>query len=390
MLTVLFIVIFTSYIGLGLPDSLIGAAWPAVYSEFGLPISYVSFITVLISLGTVTSSFLSAKIIKVFGTAGVVAVSTVMTAAALFGFSLAPNIIWMCVAALPLGLGAGAVDTALNNYVALNFKPIHINFLHCFYGIGVSVSPYIMSFFLGNENNWRGGYRFVALIQSVIALTVIATVPVWKKVNSKNGGEEQNLRIVSVFDVLKNGATRTSIGVFLGSCAIECICLSFGSTFFVESKGASADTAAKMITLYFVGMTLGRFVSGLAALKLQPMTIVFIGQGITLAAVILLFIPSGIYLPVVGLSLVGFGNGAVFPNMSAMTPDSFGKEVSQSVIGIQMGFAYISILLTPLLFGFFAQRLGTGIFPYALLFAFVLMEYSTVRMQSEIKKKIML
>lgn len=390
MLAILIIVIFVSYIGLGIPDSLLGAAWPAIYPEFSLPISAVSIITAFISVGTIFSSFMSARIIKKLGTARVTALSTVITALALFGFSAAPNIYVMCALAFPLGLGAGSVDTALNNYIALNFSRVYMNFLHCFYGIGVSASPYIMSVFLRDDSNWRGGYRSVAILQACIAVIVIVSMPVWKKVQSKAGNDDIENKLISVKDVLKNSAARTSLGVFVGSCAIESVCLAWGSTFFADAKGAAADVAAKMITFYYIGMTIGRFVSGVLSTKLKPFTLILSGQVITAAAVVLLTLPFGLNLAVFSLALVGFGNGAIFPNMTALTPASFGKEASQSVIGIQMGFAYVSILVTPAAFGVLAQNISTALFPYFLAFVFIVMEYSTIRMKTELKKGIKL
>ena len=293
MTTLLLIIIYITYIGLGIPDSLLGAAWPAIYEDFSLPVSYASYITILISCGTIISSFFSARIINRFGTAGVTAFSTVLTAAALLGFAFSHNMLSLCLCAIPLGLGAGAIDTALNNYVALHYKANHMNFLHCFYGIGVSLSPYLMSLALSQQNDWRNGYRTMFYFQFAIAVMTILSLPLWKRVhNQKQKLEEESPRTLSTKEIFKIKGTKPFFGVLIFSCAIESVCLVWGSTFLVDAKGLTADRAAEIITLYFVGLALGRFVSGLLANRLSSVRIIFIGQGITLAAILLIVFPS--------------------------------------------------------------------------------------------------
>ncbi|MBQ8783705.1 MAG: MFS transporter [Clostridia bacterium] len=386
MATVLLIVIFMGYIGLGIPDSLFGAAWPAIYGEFNLPISYANFVTTIVSLGTIASSFFSSRVVSRFGTAKVAAVSTAMTATALLGFSLSPNIIWLCLFAIPSGLGAGSVDAALNNYVALNYKATHMNFLHCFYGVGVSLSPYLMSLSLTNSNDWRTGYKNVFYIQLAITAVMIISLPLWKKVGEKKAEEDVAQKILKFRDIIKIPATRASIGIFMASCGIESICLVWGSSFLVESKGLTADEAAGLITLYFVGLALGRFVSGLLANKLSAKALIIAGEVILLAAVILLFVPSNTYITVAGMFLIGFGNGPVFPNMTHLTPLTFGKEVSQSIIGTQMAMAYVSILLLPIAFGQLAEHLSMGLFPIVQAVLFVATAIPTFMMFKGTKK----
>lgn len=366
MSILLLIIIYITFIGLGIPDSLFGTAWPAIYPAFGVAISHANFVTSIISGGTIISSLLSTRLIKRFGTAKITAISTAMTAGALLGFSVAPSMIFLCLFAVPLGIGAGAIDTALNNYVALHYRAVHMNFLHCFYGIGVSLSPYLMSLMLSATGNWRQGYQTVFWVQSAIATMTILSIPLWKKVNSTDSCEEENALVIGVLDLLKDQKVRRVCLVFLGSCALEYTCGVWGSTFLVHEKQMAVDTAARMIMFYYIGMALGRFSSGVLALKCTSWQIIKIGQCITLTAVALLLLPLPPVAAGGALFLVGLGNGPIFPNMIHLTPETFGKERSQAVVSIQMSASYVSILLAPVLFGFIAQYISVALFPYYL------------------------
>lgn len=387
MATLLLIIIYIAYIGLGIPDSLLGAAWPAIYEEFSLPVSYVSYITILISCGTIISSFFSAKIINRFGTAKVTALSTSLTAIALLGFSLSQNMICLCICAVPLGLGAGAIDTALNNYVALHYKANHMSFLHCFYGVGVSLSPYLMSLALSDHNNWRNGYMNMFYFQLVISIMAIFSLPVWKKVGQKQQREEEAPRTLSPKQIFKTKGAKPVFGILIFSCAIESICLVWGSTFLVDSKGISPDKAAEIITFYFVGLAFGRFVSGLLANKVSGMKITLTGQMITLAAIIMIALPVPLAVTGFGMFLIGFGNGPVYPNITHLVPTAFGRDISQSMISMQMALAYVGIMLSPLIFGQIAQFIGTFLMPYYLLAMFVAMMLSTFTILPMLKSK---
>lgn len=380
MATLLIIIIFTAYIGLGIPDSLLGAAWPAIYPDLGVPVSYAGFVSAIVSCGTIISSFMSAKVISRLGTAMVTALSTALTAAALLGYSLSGSMIWLCVFALPLGLGAGSVDTALNNYVAVNYKATHINFLHCCYGIGVAISPYLMSLALSDGNNWRSGYRTMACIQASLAVMMFASLPVWRKVGERKSKAPVETKVLSIPQVLKIPAARASVCVLLGSCALESACLIWGSTFLVETKNVAADKAAELITLYFAGMALGRFTSGLLASKLSSLRLIILGEALTFAAIIGMALSPNALAASISLLFIGFGNGAVFPNMTHLIPLHFGKEISQSVIGVLMGFSYISILLTPIVFGVIARNFGAKFFPAFIALTFVVAAASTAAM----------
>lgn len=389
MATLLLAVIYIAFIGLGIPDSLFGTAWPAIYREFSLPISMASCVTLLISGGTVVSSLFSARLINRFGTGRVTAVSTALTAAALLGFSLSGHLLWLCLFAVPLGLGAGAIDSALNNYVALHYRATHMNFLHCFYGVGVSLSPYLMSLALSGQGGWRSGYRLAFFIQLGIAVVTILALPLWGRAAHAQTTDEQETapRTLSLSQLARLPGVKAVWLAFIGSCAIEYICGSWGSTFLVESKDMAVDAAAQIITLYYVGMALGRFLSGVLSVKLSSWTLIRIGQGVVLAAIVLLLLPLPAFAAGAGLFLIGLGNGPVFPNLIHLTPANFGRDVSQSVMGSQMAAAYVGIMLVPPLFGLLAQAVGTDIFPPFLLVLFVGMISATLRLIRTVKKR---
>lgn len=387
MATVLLIVIYFAFIGLGLPDSVFGAAWPAIYQEFGVPVSYANFITFLISGGTVISSLLSARLINRFGTAKITAVCTSLTAAALLGFSLSQNMVWLCLCAVPLGLGAGSIDSALNNYVALHYKAVHMNFLHCFYGVGITLSPFLMSLLLGEENDWRGGYRAVFFIQLAVAVVTILSLPLWKKIrDAAPQAEDSTPRTVPFREMAKMPSVRLVWVIFISSCAIEYTCNTWGSTFLVDIKGVPVDRAAEIITFYYIGMTLGRFLSGVFSGKISSWNIIRIGQCVVLAAVVLLVFPLPASICGVALFLVGLGNGPLFPNLVHLTPKNFGEEISQSVMGTQMAAASTGIMIMPPIFGFLAERFGLELFSYYLAAMFLIMALSTAALIRRLKR----
>ncbi len=391
MATLLLFVIFMAFIGLGIPDSLIGSAWPAVYDEFNIPITFENFITVLTSVCTVLSSILSSKVVAKFGTGMVTAVSTMLTAVALLGFSLANNIVWLIILSIPLGVGAGAIDSGLNNYVALHYKATHMNFLHCFYGIGVASSPFLMSLMLSSGGGWRGGYRVVFYVQLGIMLLMFLALPLWKKVIFKNDDvflqETEIIKNASLKEVVKNPLVRVAWLIFAGSCAVEFTCGSWCTTFFVEARGMSVDKAALALTFYYGGMALGRFTAGLLAIKLKPWQLIISGQCLTLVAITVMFFPVPDEVLIACLSLIAFGNGPVFPNMAHLTPIHFGKEASQTVMGTQMASCYIGITIMPPIFSFIANELGFQIFPYYIFAMFIVMAIGTLIFKLMLKKR---
>lgn len=387
MATLLLIVIYISYIGLGIPDSLFGAAWPAIHTEFSIPVSSAGYITMLISICTAISSVVSARLVNRFSTKWVVAVSTAFTAVALLGISFSPNIYSLCIFAIPMGFGAGAIDATLNNYVALNYSATQMNFLHCFYGIGVSVSPYFMSLALRQSSMWRMGYRMVFYIQFAIMVIAFVSLPLWNKVKENKPHEEEFAPVsLSYRQMFKMPSVVMVWLCFMTSCAIESICTTWGSTFLVNTKGFSADEGAELVTLYFLGLTLGRFCSGLLARKISPWGLIKIGEGIVFLAILLMMLPLPPYFSGLALFFTGFGIGPVFPNFTHLTPVNFGKEVSQSVIGSQMATTYISIMLTPPLFGQIVKYFSTDIFPYFVMVLFVLLVLSTAGLIKSLKQ----
>ena len=366
MATLLIAIIYISFISLGIPDSLFGAAWPAIYSEMSLPLSYANFITVIHATGTIISSLMSATVIKKLGTPKVTFLSALTTAIALAMFSQSDNLLWLCISAVPLGLGAGSIDTALNNYVATNYSATQVSFLHSSYGVGVTMSPYLMSFAIG-EGDWRGGYKTMFVIQFSIALLVLVTLPVWKKVKQQKNLPEVKQKTLSIPKALKISGVKPTLIMFMASCAIEAICLVFGSTYLVEARGVTEEQGAECITFYFLGMTLGRILSGVLSKKLSPRQIIALGEGVTFVAIMLIILPFNLTVATVGLFMIGLGNGPLFPNLTYLAPIHFGQEISQSLIGLQMAFSSLSVLISPIAFGQLAQHIGSFLFPYVLM-----------------------
>ena len=311
-------------------------------------------------------------------TAPAIPVSFAMTAAALLGFSCSGSLLFLCLFAVPLGLGAGAIDTALNNYVSLHYSATHMSFLHCFYGVGVSVSPYILSLVIDGKYGWRGGYRIAFLIQSVIMMILFFTLGVWKKAHGRKDGEtEQETKVLTVREIARIPGVKMMWCLFLSSCAIECTCGGWGSTFLVEYKHMAAAQAAGIITFYYAGMALGRFLSGILAVWLDSWKIIRIGQWILGAAIILLFLPGPPSISAAGLFLIGLGNGPLFPNFNYLTPQNFGEDISQSVMGTQMAAAYVGIMLAPAFCGVLGQAINMGVFPVYLLAFYLVMAAAT-------------
>lgn len=374
MATFFLIIIYVIFIGLGIPDSLFGAAWPAIYTEFDTPVSWANFITLTISGGTIVSSLLSGKLIKRFGTGLVTAVSTAMTAAALLGFAYSKSFIFLWVSAIPLGLGAGAIDTGLNNYVALNYKASHMSFLHCFYGIGVTLSPFLMSLALSDGTNWHKGYKSVFWFQLAITAISFLSLPLWSKVGKEHTTEaETEHSVSSSTSLLKNPKIYMVCAVFFTSCGMEYICGNWGSTYLVNAKGLAVDTAATVITFYYIGMTVGRFLSGITAKKFTSRQILIGVQAVLVAAILLLVLPLPSFASAIALFLIGLGNGPVYPNMLHLTPVNFGKEQSQSAMAVQMAISYFGILSTPTVFGIAAQKTGVEIFPYFIMTLYIIL-----------------
>lgn len=390
MSTILLLIIYIAFIGLGIPDSLFGTAWPAIYKELSIPMSFGSFVSIICSLGTVISSLFTAKLISKLGTNLLTAISTALAAFALLGFAFSQNMLMLCLFAIPLGFAAGAIDTALNNYVALHYSAMQMSFLHCAYGVGVTVSPFIMSRVIESSAGWRGGYRIAFIVQMIIAATVFATLAIWKKVkHSESGdGEEEEIKALNIVQTLKIPGVKAACCVFVTSCALEFICGVWGSTFLVEARGLNVAAAASIVMFYYLGMTVGRFLSGVLSARLSSWRIIFLGIVCLGVAIVILALPLPPYISAVGLFLVGLGNGPLFPNFQYLTPKTFGKSVSQSVIGAELAFSYIGIMVAPALFGVIGQAFTMELFPYALLLMYIGLVTSTVLTKKISSKKV--
>ena len=382
----LLIVIYIAFIGLGVPDSLIGSAWPAIHTEMNVPVEAVSILTFIISGCTVLSSMFSAGILNKLGTAKVTAFSTAMTAAALFGFSVAPSFWFMIPLAVLLGLGAGAIDSGLNNYVALHCKASHMNFLHCFYGVGVTLSPYLMSQALSNVG-WRGGYRYAFYVQAVITVLLIVSLPLWKKTSSNQQTEEEKGVNLTLLQMAKKREVRQVWIIMLTTNAIEYACGVWGSTYLVTEKGFETKHGALALTVYYAGMSIGRFVSGLLSEKISTWKRIGIGAAVLAPAIAIMLLPLPGAVTVVGLFLVGWGNGAIYPNMIHLTPHNFGKEVSQSIMGSQIAFAYIGVMLAPPTVSLISGLFGIKVYPVLLAVLYLIMIITLKLFINRLKKQ---
>ena len=366
----LLILIYIAFISLGLPDSLLGSGWPIMHSELNVPISYMGIITMVISGGTIISSLLSNKLTTRFGTRVVTVASVFLTVIALFGFSFS-NSFWMLILfAIPYGLGAGAIDAALNNYVALHYKAKHMAWLHSFWGVGTIISPFVMGYAL-NTSSWNNGYRIVGFIQLGIALLLLVTLPVWNINKAPSREEKKNISILQAIKI--KGVPFLLLG-FFAYCSLESTAMQWASTYFVEAKGLSEDRAATFASLIFIGLTTGRFVSGFITDKLGDKKMILIGSSILTLGIITLLLPIDSYITtVVAFVIIGFGCGPIYPCIIHSTPYNFGKENSGAIIGIQMASAYIGTTFMPPLFGLLGSSIGFKIMPLYLLIFVVLL-----------------
>lgn len=388
MTTLLLIVIYIAFIGLGIPDSLFGTAWPAIYTEMSLPISYGSFITVICSLCTTFSSLFSVQLIRRLGTNKVTAFCTALTALALFGFSCSKSFPILCLCAIPLGLGAGAIDNALNAYVSLHYSAMQMSFLHSFYGVGVTISPYILSLVISSDAGWRGGYRIAFFIQLFISLVTILAIPLWHKAHGQaQETAERKPKALSFKELLALPGIKSVWCIFLSSCTIEFICGSWGITFLVEYKQLPVDKAAGLVMFYYAGITLGRFCSGLLATRLSCWNIIRIGECIVAAALFLLFLPLPAAFSALALFFVGLGNGPLYPNFSYLTPSNFGEENAEAVMGTEQVASYIGSTVVPAIFGIIAQAVGLWLFPVFLLLFFVPLVLGTRNVLSKFSER---
>lgn len=369
MYLLLLAVIYVAFISLGLPDSLLGSAWPTIRVELDVPIFYMGIVSMVISGGTVISGLMSERLTKKFGTLTVTAVSVLLTGVALFGFSTGTSMLQLCLWAIPYGLGAGAIDAALNNYVALHYNSRHMSWLHCFWGVGTIISPYIMSYALMHMV-WMDGYRIVSYVQFVITVLLVLSFPLWK-VNRLPYEDVTGQAVLGVVGALKiKGVPQLLLG-FFAYCSAECTAMLWVSSFMEVVRGATKTEAAAMGSLFFIGLTVGRFLAGFISDKVGDNRMIRLGTAIALFGVLLLVFPINT-LSLVGFVIVGFGCAPIYPCIIHLTPSNFGAENSQAIIGIQMASAYIGATFMPTVFGVLADYLSLKIMPIYLAFFLLL------------------
>lgn len=379
MLHLLLAVIYISFISLGLPDALLGSAWPSMYGQFGVPVSCAGAVSMIIAVGTIISSLQSDRLTRRLGAGKVTAVSVGMTAAALFGFSASRSFLQLCLWAVPYGLGAGSVDAALNNYVALHFASRHMSWLHCMWGVGASLGPYVMGYALTGGGGWNLGYRYIALLQIVLTLFLLLSLPLWR--TPAGGGTEADPGpAMTLGQILRIPGAKAVMAAFFCYCAIEQTAGLWASSYLVLQKGVPAETAAGYASLFFAGITVGRALSGFLTMKLSDSRMIRLGQGIIAAGTAALLLPLGERTALAGLIFIGLGCAPIYPCIIHSTPDHFGAEKSQAVIGVQMASAYAGTCLMPPLFGLIANHITASLFPVYLLalWALMVLAYETL------------
>ena len=373
MVHLLLAVIYLAFISLGLPDGVLGSAWPMMYPEFQVPVSYAGIISVIISVGTIFSSLMCDRLTRRLGTGRITAISVALTATALLGFSFSKSFYILCLLAIPYGLGAGSIDASLNNYVALHYSSRHMSWLHCMWGIGASTGPYILSFALTRGHSWNTGYRYIAILQIILTALLLFSLPLWKKRSSttETGCMDKPLTFRQIFSI---PGAKSIIITFFCYCALEQTAGLWISSYFVLHHEISTEIAARWSALFYLGITIGRAVGGFFTIKFNDKQMIRIGESILLLGIVL--IPFGHATALPGLFLIGLGCAPIYPSIIHSTPIHFGADRSQAIIGVQMASAYIGSCITPPIFGLIANHITPGIFPYFLLFLFILMAYT--------------
>ena len=365
-MTTLLVLIYIAFISLGLPDSVLGSAWPVMQAELGAPLSLAGYISMVVSAGTVVSSLASNRLITRFGVGRVTAVSVLMTAAGLLGISLAPGAWMLFLCAIPLGLGAGSVDAALNNFVALHYAARHMSWLHCFWGVGATAGPMILSLQLSHGASWRSAYGLISGIQFALALALFLTLSVWRraKAPAAESGEEQ--RYLTNREALRLPLVRTALVGFVFFCAVETTSGLWASTYLHQARGLSASEAAMGASMFYGAITLGRLITGFAASRISPARLIRIGQCVCLAGAAMVALPAPSAVGMLGIAVIGLGTSPIYPNMLHETPRRFGARNSQAIVGLEMAFAYIGSTLIPPLFGSLASATTLHLYPWFL------------------------
>lgn len=381
MVHLLLAIIYIAFISLGLPDSLLGAAWPVMHEDLGAPLSYAGIISMIIAFGTVVSSLQSDRLTLWLGTGKVTAISVAMTATALFGFSASSEFWMLCLWAIPYGLGAGGVDAALNNYVALHCRSWHMSWLHCMWGVGAATGPYIMGMALEMGKGWPAGYHIIAVMQVVLTIILFASLPLWTErkdeVQADSGHKRKPLSLREIFQI--PGAREILVAFFCYS-AVEQTCGLWASSFLNLSKGISAEQAASFGAMFFIGITVGRAINGFLAMRMHDESMIRMGQVLILLGIVTVMLPASETFALAGLILIGLGCAPIYPCIIHSTPAHFGRDKSQAIIGVQMAAAYIGTMLMPPLFGILANHLSTSLLPIYLLALLALMAFMHERL----------
>ena len=364
MVHLLLVIIYLSFISLGLPDALLGAAWPIMSQDFAVPVSYAGGIALIIAVGTVISSLLSDRLTRWLGSGKVTAISVAMTAAAIFGFSVSREYWYLCLWAIPYGLGAGSVDASLNNYVALHYASSHMSWLHCMWGLGASIGPYIMGMALTGGMDWNQGYGIISVIQILLSAVIFMSLPLWKKREDLPGESGKRTKPLTMKQILSIPGAKEVLVAFFCYCGLEQTCILWGSSYFVLQIGLDEETAASYAALFMAGLTFGRFLNGFLTYKINDTNLIRLGQGIIGLGVLALFLPLGQPAALAGLTLMGLGCAPIYPCIIHSTPERFGENHSQALIGVQMASAYIGICCMPPLFGILANGIGVWLLPW--------------------------
>ncbi len=367
MTNLLLAVIYLSFISLGLPDALLGSAWPSIYPQFGVPVSYAGLLSIIISLGTIVSSLQSDRLTRRLGTGKVTAISVAITAAALFGFSVSRSFWILCLWAIPYGLGAGSVDASLNNYVALHYKSRHMSWLHCMWGVGASAGPYIMGFVLERGMEWNNGYRIISVVQAVLTAVLLFSLPLWKKGGEMGGDRQPAGRALSLGEIFRIPGALQIIACFFCYCALEQTTGLWASSYMTLYRGISAETAASFTGMFYIGITAGRALSDFITMRFSDTQMIRMGQAVIGAGVLTMLLPFGKSPLLIGLVLIGLGCAPIYPCIIHSTPSLFGADRSQAIIGVQMASAYVGSCLMPPLFGLLARAVSVSLFPWYLL-----------------------
>lgn len=370
-----------AFTGLGLPDAMLGAAWPVMQADLDVPYGYAGFIQIIVSGGTIVSSMFSGIMIRKFGTGKLTTISVALTAIALIGFSVTPSFLFIIAASVPLGLGAGSVDAALNAYVANHYESRHMSWLHSFWGIGALGGPLILSVILFQGSTWRIGYRLAGIFQIVLVTVLIAAIPLWDKVKARKNDIVETDKNLPLFAALKIKGVKLALLVFLFYCGIEANAILWGGSYLYKTKGLDPPFAASWVSLFLTCITVGRFLTGLFTFKMSNNIMIYIGILIILAGVILMIFPLSLPFALTGFLMVGFGCAPIFPCMLHETPVRFGNKASQSIMGFQMASAYIGTTFLPPLFGFMASFTSMALMPvYLLMFSiFLLISFVKLR-----------